>query len=252
MEIDNSRVWNSVTDLYEVKVRLKTFDGWKSNVVKPADLAKAGFYWLRYLDAVKCVFCGQELAAWEEGDSPLEEHRKYHIDCVSVKNRRHTDVDFFNGTGHNYVHFDRVIDRVRSFNVRWELIDGPGSLQMAAAGFVWSGRSDWVTCFSCGLNLSNWTQNDDPFKIHEMYKKPTGCKYLDIDLKEDTPQEKEEQEKEEKFDPDELYCKVCLVKRVSMIFMPCNHLVTCEKCSFLLKKCPCCRGVISKNEKVYF
>lgn len=67
------------------KVRLKTFSTWPhNNPVRPASLAKAGFYYLGNLDRVKCAFCLNVLRNWVEGDNPDTEHQKYYPDCSFV------------------------------------------------------------------------------------------------------------------------------------------------------------------------
>jgi hypothetical protein len=46
-------------------------------------------------------------------------------------------------------------------------------------------------------------------------------------------------------------CKVCCYKDVEILFSPCNHLFTCEDCSFKIKECPVCRKTIEKKIKVF-
>ena len=36
-------------------------------------------------------------------------------------------------------------------------------------------------------------------------------------------------------------CKICLDARVGKLFLPCRHLVCCEKCSAAVRKRPLCR-----------
>ena len=40
------------------------------------------------------------------------------------------------------------------------------------------------------------------------------------------------------------FCKVCLDDIVSIVFLPCGHLVTCADCAPALRKCPICRADI--------
>ena len=35
-------------------------------------------------------------------------------------------------------------------------------------------------------------------------------------------------------------CKICLDAQVGKLFLPCRHLVCCEKCSAAVRKCPLC------------
>lgn len=36
-------------------------------------------------------------------------------------------------------------------------------------------------------------------------------------------------------------CKICLDEKVSIVFLPCGHLVSCPQCAPALTKCPICR-----------
>ena len=39
-------------------------------------------------------------------------------------------------------------------------------------------------------------------------------------------------------------CKICLSSHIQILFLPCRHLVCCEKCSGCLRHCPICRREI--------
>lgn len=43
---------------------------------------------------------------------------------------------------------------------------------------------------------------------------------------------------------EERTCKVCMDKEVSIVFIPCGHLVVCQECVPSLRKCPICKGII--------
>jgi hypothetical protein len=42
---------------FDEKIRLRTFRGWNSRVVRPSELAKEGFIYSGIRDCVRCVFC---------------------------------------------------------------------------------------------------------------------------------------------------------------------------------------------------
>ena len=46
-------------------------------------------------------------------------------------------------------------------------------------------------------------------------------------------------------------CKVCFVEEVQVLFLPCRHLVTCEKCAHRLHQCPMCRKNIQDTIMVF-
>ncbi|XP_061486998.1 baculoviral IAP repeat-containing protein 7 [Rhineura floridana] len=50
---------------------------------------------------------------------------------------------------------------------------------------------------------------------------------------------------------EERTCKVCMDKDVSIVLVPCGHLVVCAECAPNLRRCPICRGVIRESMKAF-
>ncbi|XP_005346842.1 baculoviral IAP repeat-containing protein 3 isoform X2 [Microtus ochrogaster] len=50
---------------------------------------------------------------------------------------------------------------------------------------------------------------------------------------------------------EERTCKVCMDREVSIVFIPCGHLVVCKDCAPSLRKCPICRGTIKGTVRTY-
>ncbi|XP_074160513.1 putative inhibitor of apoptosis isoform X1 [Sminthopsis crassicaudata] len=50
---------------------------------------------------------------------------------------------------------------------------------------------------------------------------------------------------------EERTCKVCMDKEVSVVFIPCGHLVVCKECSPSLRKCPICRSTIKGTVRTF-
>ena len=46
-------------------------------------------------------------------------------------------------------------------------------------------------------------------------------------------------------------CKICLVKEIRVVFLPCGHLMSCVNCTRKLKKCAVCTQFIHKKQKTY-
>jgi len=65
--------------------------------------------------------------------------------------------------------------RLESFNNRWSL-DFLTPLDMAIAGFTYSGTEDRVTCNNCNIILDNWKQGDNPLQKH-IYHSP-NCSFI--------------------------------------------------------------------------
>lgn len=49
----------------------------------------------------------------------------------------------------------------------------------------------------------------------------------------------------------EKQCKICMDRDISIVFIPCGHLVSCKECSVSLTKCPICCGAITQKVKTY-
>ncbi|KAM4762692.1 baculoviral IAP repeat-containing protein 7 isoform 2-T2 [Cyanocitta cristata] len=50
---------------------------------------------------------------------------------------------------------------------------------------------------------------------------------------------------------EERMCKVCMDKEVSVVFVPCGHLVACGECALNLRLCPICRAVIQGSVRAF-
>ncbi|NWW04492.1 BIR protein, partial [Oreocharis arfaki] len=50
---------------------------------------------------------------------------------------------------------------------------------------------------------------------------------------------------------EERTCKVCMDREVSIVFIPCGHLVVCKECAPSLRKCPICRGTIKGTVRTF-
>jgi hypothetical protein len=46
-------------------------------------------------------------------------------------------------------------------------------------------------------------------------------------------------------------CKICMVKDIEVVFLPCGHLVSCAECAGALKDCPVCRNVIKGTVRAF-
>jgi len=74
-----------MSELYErmksERERLASFNNWPIPCISPRELAKYGFYYTGERDLVKCTFCKGIVAGWQEGDLPLNEHRRHFPRC---------------------------------------------------------------------------------------------------------------------------------------------------------------------------
>lgn len=80
--------------------------------------------------------------------------------------------DLFKIRHPKYVSFDA---RLSSFD-KW-----PKSLSylekyLAESGLFYTGRSDEVKCFSCGVSMKNWNENEQPAEHHVLWQ--PKCDFL--------------------------------------------------------------------------
>ena len=80
--------------------------------------------------------------------------------------------------------------------------------------------------------------------------KTPGGRPIDISLNNSLPTRKENEVLRNDFT-----CVICLTNKRSHIIIPCNHICLCQNCAFRIRnqnKCPICRKVNIKVQKVFF
>ena len=191
----------------------------------------------------------------------------------------------------SYSKFSLFNKRLESFiNEGWPIGLAQKPETLAAAGFFYLGRGDIVVCYYCGGTLNKWEKEDDAWIEHA--KHYPYCSYLIliksrkfINNVQTNVREREKQKNEilqennlsllqkiaktyckknkfikrnnalqETLTPlqDERLCKLCAVREVDVVFIPCGHLMVCKYCSSPLTDCPICRAKINEFVKVYF
>ena len=73
--------------------------------------------------------------------------------------------------------FSRCEHRLKSFE-SWPKYHSPSKDDLAVAGFVYTGRSDIVYCFCCGIRLKDWEPKDIAWIEH--IKHSPSCVYVDM------------------------------------------------------------------------
>ncbi|NXG01230.1 BIR7B protein, partial [Sakesphorus luctuosus] len=146
--------------------------------------------------------------------------------------------------------------------------------QLARAGFFYTGRGDVVRCFYCDGGVSSWSFGDDPWREHakwhpecEFLLQSKGRQFVSTAQetfsttllaplglffsffgKDESQLSTEEQLRRLQ---EERTCKVCLDRNVSVVFVPCGHLVACEECALNLRLCPICRAAIQGSVRTF-
>uniref|UniRef100_T1L628 RING-type domain-containing protein n=2 Tax=Tetranychus urticae TaxID=32264 RepID=T1L628_TETUR len=123
-------------------------------------------------------------------------------------------------------------------------------LELAEAGFFYSGQSDLVTCFHCANSLLEWIKNDNAWVNHALFS--PCCTFIYIMcgvrfIESVTGRNDSVRPVITKVEPanSRYTCKVCLEKEVGCCFYPCDHAVTCIDCTPGVATCPLCRSFVA-------
>jgi len=188
---------------------------WVCTFMDVEELAKSGFYYVGLRDTCKCHFCKLEVSEWEQGDAAKNEHRKWSPNCSFINGRpvgnfklgeeiQDTSENFFNeirpfaraendtsryrrrtGVDHNRerppIHPDKenLQVRVNSFE-NWPTNKTQKPIDLAEAGFFYTGRNDSVLCFHCDGGLKDWAEMDEPWVLHAKWF--GCCRYVKLKM----------------------------------------------------------------------
>jgi Zinc finger, C3HC4 type (RING finger) len=94
------------------------------------------------------------------------------------------------------------------------------------------------------MNIRLWKLGDKPWIEHKEYA--PDCHYVKLNSRIKKPKSMP------KFKPHEMFiCKICLVKPIHVVFIPCGHFAACTKCAPGVIECPLCRAKIKSNLKAF-
>jgi hypothetical protein len=185
---------SSVHAMRSEATRLETYDRFSLDAnVKPADLAKSGFFYVGPSDRVRCAFCNLNLHNWEAGDNPHVEHQRYAPTCPFIRgqdvgnipisttsgsappgvNQNNLGGEAAGLEGNNVIlerpkHPTMAVEATRFNSYKdWPSVAvSQKPEELARAGFYYAGVSDHVKCFFCDGGLRNWEAGDDPWTEH--------------------------------------------------------------------------------------
>jgi baculoviral IAP repeat-containing protein 7/8 len=306
-------------------VRLTSFDEhWTVPFIDKHRLAMFGFYYIGPFDRVKCFFCRVEINLWEPQDDVLLEHMRWSKNCdlinrkptinipINIKHldrllpdirlhqilepstneRSVDDVGPFTFLQRNtHLKFSLESERLKSFE-NWPNTIPQKPEKLSDAGFYYTGRGDYVICFSCDGGLKDWTENDEPWEQHAIWY--TKCNYLNLikgreyidavlQHKKNMPTQNNSENSnlnpsertqingltisssnsslnrrllsDETFykqTNDSRLCKICFDNECNTVFIPCGHIIACGKCGSSITKCPNCQQTFTNVMRVYF
>ncbi|NXE73908.1 XIAP ligase, partial [Cochlearius cochlearius] len=232
--------------------RLQTFLTWIYPVDKE-QLAEAGFYSTGNGDCVVCFHCGGGLQEWKENEDPWDQHAKWFPGCRFV--RKEKGLEFINNVHLRDGCRDSTVSVLLINQIFYGLLQNP--LVQSA--------------IDMGFSLSE-IRNTMEKKLQMSGESHTSVGDLVADLSAQKENTREEEPNEIPVERDELIqlqnlylsteeklrrlqeeklCKICMAKDISVVLIPCGHLVACKECAEALNECPLCRADIMKRQEVF-
>ncbi|XP_041654969.1 baculoviral IAP repeat-containing protein 7 [Cheilinus undulatus] len=260
--------------------RLTTFHNWPTEAsVQPDVLARAGFFYTGHGDNVKCFYCDGGLRNWEPGDDPWQEHAKWFPRCEFLIQSRGQEYisniqdahfhlgetvggsqstmgrdissrnDMVGGLAASSAMLSPVVQTVLQMGFEASLVESLVQTKYLLTGQHYTSVSDLVTDVlqaehedgERGLQ-SRETELRQGSSSGNMRTQTT---IRERAMKDPSPEELLRQLQEERT------CKVCMDKLVSIVFIPCGHLVVCGDCAASLRHCPICRAVIRGSVRAF-
>lgn len=227
-----------------IEKRLTSFRKWSiSEIVKPEDLADAGFVFTGIGDSVRCFYCGGGLREFVNGDDPWIEHVKWYQNCpyiLLVKGQ-----SFINNVGKTKSDQDTTAEKTA--------IKSSAELSCLQMGFdeplvqtaIKRYKHEHKNSNFSGVELAELCdalKNDN--RTTRNKRNSTSQTYENVEtqtLENDIQDDIEILLQENRQLKDEMACKICLDHAASVIFIKCGHLSTCGKCAPAFKNCPMCR-----------
>ncbi|XP_027195179.1 putative inhibitor of apoptosis isoform X1 [Dermatophagoides pteronyssinus] len=173
----------------------------KMDIISPASLAKAGFFYYKN-DSVCCAFCRGKVRNWEKGDLAMEEHRRHFPNCRFVQGKSvgnvpieldpHINCNDSSIMSNFYINdapsqepikivynksltpkFPPFIEKKKRemtfLHENWPKTGKPDKKLFIDAGFFYTGKEDRTRCFHCGGNLLNWKPEENPMEEHALF-----------------------------------------------------------------------------------
>ncbi|XP_017270511.1 baculoviral IAP repeat-containing protein 7 isoform X2 [Kryptolebias marmoratus] len=259
--------------------RLTSFHNWPTEAsVQPDVLARAGFFYTGHGDNVKCFYCDGGLRNWEPGDDPWQEHAKWFPRCEFLIQSRgqeyitniqdahfhlgdtvggsQTSTGGDVGSRNNLVGgwaassavLSPVVQTVLQMGFEVSLVESLVQTRYLLTGRHYTSVSELVTDV---LQAEEEDRQREPSSTESETRQGSSAGNVRTQtparekVKDPSPEELLRQLQEERT------CKVCMDKLVSIVFIPCGHLVVCGDCAASLRHCPICRAVIRGSVRAF-
>ncbi|XP_066417882.1 baculoviral IAP repeat-containing protein 7 [Molothrus aeneus] len=264
------------------EMRLSTFENWPQNSsIHPEQLARAGFFYTGRGDVVRCFYCDGGVRSWSLGDDPWREHAKWYPECEFLLHSRGREFvnsvqATFSGTllapRHSWDQTEQDSSPSQDPLRNWKLLAHPSEdqslivqnvLQMgfdptwvanlvenkfALTGTFYLSESELIS----ELLQSGWGASSSAGERRGAVQRETGTSRQEIrSVRQKESETQLSTEEQLRRLQEERMCKVCMDRDVSVVFVPCGHLVACEACALNLRLCPICRAAIRGSVRAF-
>lgn len=197
--------------------RLGSFENWNYSDENVSTLALAGFYYSEILNRCICFECGLRITSIEEMDYPWVEHY-----------RRSPHCKFLTGESNNNSPLDSSLLELLIFTRQ----NGDEIRRRIARRNQSTADSDETGIFN---NLFDRTDDDITNFIFPNQNIPNEENVTSNQTNNDN----------------RLLCKICLLREIETLFLPCRHLSVCKICAANISTCSICRSVIGWKINVF-
>ncbi|KAK3097053.1 hypothetical protein FSP39_005927 [Pinctada imbricata] len=257
---------------HPLNVRISSYQGFPSHTGQsPRVLAQAGMFYRGYSDRCSCFWCGIGLQNWSIEDDPWVEHARWSPRCQYLIDAK--GEEFIALVQESYRQEDPVFPALNDDDTMIAELQSIGfsteSIQSAIKTLKSNGRNvnlhivanfileNMLTEPQAQANENNLPKSDPPSQIGKkeepnVVKANNALSMNNVNSPDKTNSIDENSKsiyEETTAMKEQLTCKVCMDNSVSVVFLPCGHIVVCSVCSVRLSKCPICRRYIREKVK---
>ncbi|XP_017670701.1 PREDICTED: baculoviral IAP repeat-containing protein 7 [Lepidothrix coronata] len=265
------------------EMRLSTFENWPQNSdVHPEQLASAGFFYTGRGDVVRCFYCDGGVRSWSFGDDPWREHAKWYPECEfllhskgrefvsSVQEtfsttllapRRSWDqteqdsppsqdpLSAWKELAHPSQDQRNIVHNVLQMGFDPTCVANLVEDKFGLTGAFYLSESELVS----DLLQSGRAESSGAVGGRDPVRREAGTSREEMQSVQQKESDESQLSTEEQLRrlQEERMCKVCLDRDVSVVFVPCGHLVACGDCALNLRLCPICRAVIQGSVRTF-
>ena len=253
-------------------IRISSYQGWPGYVSQtPKEMAEAGWFYTGYSDVTKCFQCGGTAKQWDLYTNPLKRHKELYPECKflvgkvdskppeevnskqsndpeepidnSVKYQEDTE-DMFEswqikkvlGMGYSRDQVERAINIVIINNI--DTKDFVRDI-LSCIEHIRPIASESSASFQGSANTIASRSSQEAANTVELSRGDKDTKIL------------EEARETNKRLKSSMLCKICKNSEKKIMFLPCGHFISCEKCAPTIKKCLECNKLVRETLKTY-